>query len=686
MARPRPRPAPAIVRKTPPAPVAMPPGLPLGHPALLVTLLVATACLVVSESFRFFEPDMWQHLLVGKAIWQSHSVPLTQQWTWPTWGAPDVNSSWGFEALVWPFWSVGGVWGLAVWRWITVLGAFGLLWAAARRMGARGLAALFVVVLCAVVYRPRTNIRPEALAGVLLALELWILENRRRGVADRSAWLPAIALVWANTHVSYYLGLLVPGVYLLDQLLRPRHARAGEGANPSAWRLALALLAAVAVSFLNPFGWRALWQPFDFVLHQRDEPIYRTIGELLPVDWQDYWRQGLPLVMSGWVALLLWRWRRSGLDLAETLLCAGATLMAVSTRRFVGFYALVAVPFLARDLEVWLGSRRWRWRPATAAAVALASAACVAVGLYEWTRPFPRFGIGLDPTGQPAAACDFIAAHGVRGRAFNHFHFGGYLLWRFWPQPDRLPFMDIHQAGTRADRDLYAFALVDRGAWLELDRRHRFEWALLTRRQGSQDHLLDWLEADSTWALVFTDDAAALYVRRGGALEPVARDQGFRRFAVGGARSSALGTACTRDSLVRGEVEAELVRQIGSSSRNALARTLLANLLLLDGRPAAAREQLERALRVDPLAPRAWERLGGISLGAGEPARALREFARARALDGPSSMLDFRAGQAWQRLGDIAKARVAYRSAFLRDAGNRPAMDSLQALEARGRP
>jgi hypothetical protein len=46
-------------------------------------------------------------------------------------------------------------------------------------------------------------------------------------------------------------------------------------------------------------------------------------------------------------------------------------------------------------------------------------------------------------------------------------------------------------------------------------------------------------------------------------------------------------------------------------------------------------------------------------------------------------MLDFRMGQAWQQRGDFARARAAYRSAFLRDAGNRAAMDSLQNLRAR---
>src|SRR5206468_6280991 len=127
-------------------------------------------CVLLSVTFRIYDTDFWQHLVVGKAIWQMKRVPTTQLWSWPTYGAPDVNSSWGFRALIWPIWSYTGVWGLFAWRWATTLAAFGLLWAAARRMGARGLSPLFVLVLASLAYRERSQIRPETLVAVLLAL------------------------------------------------------------------------------------------------------------------------------------------------------------------------------------------------------------------------------------------------------------------------------------------------------------------------------------------------------------------------------------------------------------------------------------------------------------------------------------------------------------------------------------
>ena len=191
-------------------------------PALVVAALVAAACLVVSVSYKIYDPDLWENLVVGKAIWQLHRVPNTQLWSWPTYGAPDVKWTWGYSALLWPVGERWGGGGVLAWRWVTTLVAFGLLWMAARRMGARGLAPLVVMAACGLVWRARSQARPETLAAVLLAAEVWILETRRQGGKDHTWWLMAVAWAWANVHNTYFLGLGVIGIYLLHDLARGR--------------------------------------------------------------------------------------------------------------------------------------------------------------------------------------------------------------------------------------------------------------------------------------------------------------------------------------------------------------------------------------------------------------------------------------------------------------------------------
>lgn len=663
------------------APLPESTSVPLGHPAMWTACVLVALVLVLCVTYALFEPDFWQHLLVGKVIWQTHSVSTTQIWTWPNYGQPDITPSWLFRALIWPVWSFGGIWGLFFWRWITTLVTFGLLWATGRQMGARGFAALGVLVLCGLAYQTRSQIRPETLVAVLMALEIWILETRRQGGRDRSPWLIAVAWAWANAHISYYLGFAIFGAYLADDLLR---ARRGVVERGRALRLGLVALAALAISFVNPFGWRALWQPFDYYLHLRHEPLFQGIDELLPFDWRANIDNGLLLLVIGWPVLVLRRIRQGRLDLVDALFCGLFTLTALSAQRFFGFYALAAAPFIMRNLDEWVTARRWPswsgnpWVRAGAVAVLTA-----VVGYGQIARPWPRVGIGIDEAYFPVRACDFIAEQGVQGRAFNQFYEGGYLLHRFWPDRQRLPFLDIHQSGDPGIRLLYTRAFESRESWIAADSRFGFDVVLLDRYRSPKNPLLDVLDADSMWALVFVDDAAALWVRRAGPLAGVAARFGYRYLPAGEARTRPLGEACARDSALRQAVKAELQRAADASPWNATALSLLANIALSEGRYREARDLLVRGLRLMPGLGRAHERLGLIALEEGRSREALREFQRERALDPRRAHVALLVGRSWQQLGDLRRARDEYRRGTRLDPSDGEAQDSLRAAELR---
>ncbi|MBI5711580.1 MAG: tetratricopeptide repeat protein [Candidatus Eisenbacteria bacterium] len=664
--------------------------LPLRHPAVLVAILVAAVLVVVSVTYLIYDTDVWQHLTVGRAVWTLHRIPTTQVWTWPTYGGPDVNYAWGFETLLWPVWKLGGVNGLFAWRWITTLAAFGLLLVAARRMGARGLTPLVVAVLCALVYRQRSQVRPETLAAVLFAVEIWILETRRHGGRDHTWWLVPCALIWVNVHITYYQGFVLLGAHLADALLAARRARgrddaARQEAGARARRLWRVGLAALAVSFLNPFGWRALAQPFEYFLFWRHEQLYRLVSELGPVDWSRNLLDGLILLLALWPVLLVWRTRTRGFDVVEVALAALFIPMALTSQRFLGSLALAAFPYLARDLNAWIGARRWpRWTAAAPARAALASTACVALAWPELSHSDPPLGVGMEWKAYPVAACDFIAAHDVRGRAFNHLRTGGYLLWRFWPDRGRLPFMDVHFAGTPELRARYIAAMTTTGAWGALDLQHRFDYALLARPQAPGDHLPDLLDADSTWAPVFVDDAAALYVRREGRLATLADSFGYRVLGAGRERLLAVTGAASTDSVLRARAAAELRRQVRASPTTALSLSFLANIALLEGRLDEARDALEHALASDPRIPELHLRLGRVALRAGRTAEAIAELHEELAARPGARDAELALGLAYRAAGDNERARAAYLRVLKRDPHDEVASALLRMLAEGG--
>jgi tetratricopeptide (TPR) repeat protein len=366
-------------------------------------------------------------------------------------------------------------------------------------------------------------------------------------------------------------------------------------------------------------------------------------------------------------------------DLVEAMTVASFMGLGLWTQRFLGIFALIVTPYLARALSEWMGARRWPrafaspWVRAAAVGVV-----CVAMSVPEWSRPELALGIGFDPREIPREACDAMARFDIRGRGFNDFQ-GGYLLDRFWPDRSRLPFMDVHQAGTTEIRRLYAEALSGEDGWRALDRRFQFDYVIAQRRPGAES-LLDALDADTTFRAVFVDDVVALLVRRRGPYAALAEREGYRIVPIGPVGRSALRAACATDTLLRALAIRELERQT-SATWCASAHDLWGELEAVAGHLESARGHFEQATLNDPLMVGPRERLGLAEMMLGSPDRALREFQRESRLRGAGNGIDLRLGQAYRRLGRLQEARAAFRKEIERGPWKQEATDSLAALE-----
>ena len=507
---------------------------------------------MVSSSYVLYDTDLWQLLAVGRSTWAHHGAPRLDLWTWPDFGTPVFVSSWAFRAVIWPLWSSGGVVALTLWRWALTLGAFGFAYATARTLGAQGLSAIVVMVAYSLAYRLRTDIRPEALAAVLLAAELWILERARRanGVDAKGAMLPAIVAIlwlWANVHISWYLGLALLGIHGIDAWL--------SGAAARARTLSGVGVAGVIAMVINPYGVEALVRPFRFVFEWRGDPMFASIAELASVPLASPVGLGLlvwPLLVVGRAAgsaAVAWAPARSrGGAHLRALHVHRARLAALRRRQRAGGGALRGPR---------RGGDRARATRAGAAAPARRARRASRRGLRgarpsEWLRTDLPLGLRIDPRTYPERACDFLARHRVRGRGFNHFHLSGYLAYRFEGDPGRLPFMSTQpELSSPEQRRLYVDGLQSQEGWHALEDRFRFDWLLLDPTPGPGDSLLDVLDREPRWALVFADDAGELLVRRDGPLAAVADSFAYRLLPAGPLARYRLGVSCERDPVLR---------------------------------------------------------------------------------------------------------------------------------------
>jgi len=260
------------------------------------------------------------------------------------------------------------------------------------------------------------------------------------------------------------------------------------------------------------------------------------------------------------------------------------------------------------------------------------------------------------------------------------------MLWRFWPERDRLPFMDIHQTGTREDRRLAAAIPTDPGAWRTLDDQYRFDYVMLNRYYIQGDRSLDALDADTSFALVFVDDAAALYLRRSGPLRAVADSFAYRVVPGSISGIQALGAALAADSTLRAAAAAELGRMIRESPFSGSAHSNLANIAMIEGRLGDARREILLALAADPGALYAQERLGVIALREGRPRAALDALARERPTKEHRPITERLKREARVLLRETETRQTELAAALAREPGRRDLADSLAAVKQRLAP
>lgn len=275
--------------------------------------------------------------------------------------------------------------------------------------------------------------------------------------------------------------------------------------------------------------------------------------------------------------------------------------------------------------------------------VRAAAAAAFIVAFAGWhvAQAGNLVGVGIDMRRVPKEAADFMDRNGIRGRGFNHMQIGGYLSHRFWPDSSRAPFVTTQpELSPAATRGNYLEALRRPAIWYALDGNLQFEYVLLERHQDPGDHLLDVLDSDTTWTMVFADDAAEIYLRRSGIFHDVVARHGYSVIPGGRDARLAIMTAVERDSLLRVAAIAEAERMVETSPWNGYAHRLLAYFALMDERYDDAEAHFQETLRQQPGVARVRELLGFLAMRAGRPQEALRYYEDERDTFGPSAAVE----------------------------------------------
>ncbi len=615
-----------------------------GHPlsrlfciALPVLLLATVALLGIT---RITDGDVWWHLKSGEYFVQHRSFPDRDPFVF-TAGQHLIIREWLAQVLFYFVYRTGSFAGLTLFKAALFTVAVGLLWRLGSALRCPAPAAALVLLLAALVARPRLVERPEVPSFVLLAVALlvllqWAGAAPGAGAGRRRTWwapylLVPLQILWANLHSSFYIGLLLPWPFPIDEAARRLRGggRQGMGEGRAPWpHLLLAALVLWPASALSPQGLRVLLYP----LHLPRMPAVWEIDELhglvaiLRV-CTGCLEEGIAfLVLAlGTLALCAYRGRAGGrVGPGTWLLAIGAAVVPLLVYRFLPYAGLVLAAVALRELGdrrdpvpgVSRGASHAVGGPgATPGVAALLLAVAVFMGVRGSRFPF---GLGVATDIFPQGAATFILRADAQGPLLNSFELGSYLLWALFPKRQVFIHTDVWHS-VSDDRFIARFfrSARDPATFEALVAEYGIELLVLENRLPSWR----FVAADPRWALTYWDQVASVYARRGGANAPLIATREFRvtRYSEDLRYLWDVARDPERFSIGVGELR----RAVREEPQNRATRVSLAFLLLARG------QELEEALPHVQVAQRLGQRSArvlslkaGILLGMGRAAEA----------------------------------------------------------------
>ena len=481
--------------------------------------------LVVGVSARKLgDFDLPMNLATGRLMWHTGHVPRIDEFSFlhGTVRYVELVSVTLYTAAL----RLGGYLGLQILGGLSAACLAAALWLQSRRFGpvAFVTTALPVAAASSFLVVRSSALSFPLLAAVMLALDLHRRQpGTRRGRQALGAFV-ALSLIWANTHGSVPFGLLVGATYLAYRVgCRIGRGRLGallpasDGSDVGA--VGVAFVAAVGVACLNTAGPELLLGPLRWggklaVLGTFSEWARPTASFF--ADHEPLIAVTLALAV---LAGLFGRDADSGTRvpaLYDLLLLLLALACAATAVRLLPLSVILVSPWLARRLGRQVDPTPVV-RGACAASMVLASAAV-------WLSPLPR-GVGFETSHLPEGAARWAETHHPEGHLWNSPPFGGYLVWRLYP-----PVQVLMDGRNGLAYDLSDVARVDASereapAFVSLVRDHDLQWAITRAFEGDPAGIP--LSNSREWTMVFLDDVAAVYVRRGGVDDRLAAD-GYR--------------------------------------------------------------------------------------------------------------------------------------------------------------
>lgn len=491
------------------------------------------AALAAALAFVFYfrpiqDDDAWLHFAAGRWMIENGAVPRVDSFSCTAPGVPYVDHEWLAQIIFESSRRAGGLLAFRILVASCAAASFGLFGYLTIRAGAGGRAAVVAALGSLLLQWHVARARPQVFTLLCVALLFFeFICKDQKLTKTRAAFFAAICIFWANTHAAC---VIAPGFLAF--------AAAGawiHGLRAHGRRLGLLTIAAAVLLLVNPYTYQVYsyafetqgladlipeWKPISTLIFDPAEQARQTGGN----DFRSQYLYNCAVLFTTFGAavygFLAFRespdvYKSDPAAVAASSLAPAAVLCAAMPFIANRHDLFMSVPFAFCSISLRRAARSGAAGRIVASGVAWVAAVLAVVGLARDADYRYRHYLQIDggpladtwPPHEPTAAVDFIEKAGLRGRCLNRPSWGGYLLYRLYPNITVSFDGRITTLGAGVYRDHVDFFNGKRNR--EIADHYQFDFAVVMPFVFGYSKPLDnpnYIAADlSDWAEVYRD-------------------------------------------------------------------------------------------------------------------------------------------------------------------------------------
>jgi len=457
------------------------------------------------------DPDFWWHLRIGRWMVDHARLPSTDIFTFTVPTHAWTDHEYLTEIVMWLLYRAVGSAGLSI--------AFGLLtwagfWIIYRQVRRQPWVIVGVgLAIGAIAGSPIWGPRAQMITFFLSCLELYWLQGYLSGRSRAIQWFPLVMVLWANLHGGWVIGFAWLGVALVSELIGWAWDRENPAHRAHVRLLAIITVFSVLAVAATPHGLSLYPYPFQT---QGSVAQQKLIVEWFSPDFHQVYLR--PFEAMVFLLIIGFALRRPSIyELLLTLVGLGLALQSV---RNVALFVAVATPVLINSYSAYwkelsqargwkLGLPPRRVFAVVTAIVLVVIAGATALRIADSTSEAKQRS--LDSSSYPIAAANWLAAHPEVGtRMYNQYGWGGYLAYRFYPDPNRRVFI-FGEAALMGDPLLNQYQDVQtlRSDWKQVLDQYQVDYIIYNKGEA----LANVLATQPDWTLAYQDSVAVIYIR-----------------------------------------------------------------------------------------------------------------------------------------------------------------------------